>query len=304
MTNAITTKQEPKFIEYVPFGAIDKIKLNIEIVKRFICIPTKSGKVCDESQATRFMMLSQTQRLNPFAGDCFLAGYDGKNGPVFSMITAHVAFMKRAESCADYEGMESGVILVDSEGKITEREGDFVTGEENCVGGWARVHRKGRKPIYRRLSIASMRPNYDTPFWSDVKAPGQIVKCAEADALRATFPTLLGGLYNPGESSSATIEVSATVAQEPGNGKIAEASSAPALVQDVKPSNAQDDLAKLVTDAGFSFDDFRKWGEESGNLPEGDSLSGFADVKTDIAKRLLRAPTGLTKGLAALKGAA
>ena len=104
------------------------------------------------------MMLCQAQRLNPFAGDAFLVGYDGRNGPQFSLITAHVALLKRAESSADFEGMESGVILLDEDNKTTEREGDFFVIGEKVVGGWARVHRKGRHPTYRRLAIQQRKP--------------------------------------------------------------------------------------------------------------------------------------------------
>ena len=186
-------------MEFIPFGAADKIKLNIAIVKNFVAVPTKSGATCSDRDAMRFMMLCQAQRLNPFAGDAYLTGYDGRNGPQFSLITAHVAFLKRAESCKDYEGMESGIILLNDDGTTTDREGDFHLENENVVGGWARVHRSGRKPTYRRLSIAQRKPNYDTPFWQGAKAAEQISKCAEADALRATFPTLLGGMHLDGE---------------------------------------------------------------------------------------------------------
>lgn len=194
------TERSERSMEFVPFGAADKIRLNVAIIQNTVCIPTRSGAICTERDAIRFMMLCQAQRLNPFAGDCFLTGYDGKNGPQFSLITAHCAFLKRAETSADFEGMESGIILIDDKTEIVyEREGDFKLESEHCVGGWARVFRKGRKPIYRRLSIDAMMPNYESPFWNAKKAPGQICKCAEADALRATFPTLIGGLYAEGE---------------------------------------------------------------------------------------------------------
>ena len=115
-------KQEPKSIEFVPFGAADKIKLSVEIVKNIVAVPTKSGKTCNDRDAMKFIMLCSAQRLNPFAGDAFLIGYDTQNGPSFSLITAHQAFLKRAETCADYEGMDSGIILCDKESSaISER---------------------------------------------------------------------------------------------------------------------------------------------------------------------------------------
>jgi len=199
-TTAVTTRAADKDMEFVPFGAADKIKLSVAIIQKLIAVPTRSGKTCSDVDAMKFMMLCQAQRLNPFAGDVFLTGYDGKDGapPKFALITAHVAFLKRAESSPDFEGMESGVII-ENEGVITEREGDFYLPNETVVGGWAKVYRKGRKPTYRRLAIEQRKPNYNTSFWEPPKHAEQIVKCAEADALRASFPTLLGGLHGQGE---------------------------------------------------------------------------------------------------------
>ena len=199
---------EKSEVTFTPFGAADAIKLTVALVQRFVAVKTKSGKTCTNEDAVKFIALCQAQRLNPFAGDAFLVGYDTREGTAkFSLITSHVAFIKRAETCPDYEGMESGIILLLEGGEVKEREGDFKLPAETCVGGWARVYRKGRKPMYRRLSIDAMRPPYETAFWNDAKAPGQICKCAEADALRATFPTLIGGLYTEGESSAFIIDI-------------------------------------------------------------------------------------------------
>lgn len=197
--------KEDAVMEFTPFGAADKIKLTVALVQNTICVPTRLGHRCSATDAVKFIMMCQAQRLNPYAGDCVMTGYDNRDkGPQFSMVVAHQTFLKRAETCLDYEGMESGIILCGKDGSISEREGDFKLSDENCVGGWAKVYRKGRKPTYKRASIHAMKPEYDTPFWNEKKAPSQIVKCAEADALRTTFPTLLGGLYN-NEEMMATV---------------------------------------------------------------------------------------------------
>jgi len=194
-------------MEFVPFGAADKIKLSVAIVQNIIAVPTKSGKTCSERDAMKFMMLCQAQRLNPFAGDSFLVGYDGQNGPTFSLITAHQAFLKRAESSPDYDGMTSG-ILVNNDGTIEEREGDFHLPDEDVVGGWAKVFNKKRShPTYRKIRMA--RFNKGFAQWKEDPA-GMIVKCAEADALRSTFPTLLGGLYLREEKEAGAV-IDATV---------------------------------------------------------------------------------------------
>jgi hypothetical protein len=87
-------------MEYVPFGASDKIKLTIAIIKNLVAVKTKSGKTCSDQDAIKFMMMCQARRLNPFEGDAFLIGYDAKDA-LRSHITAHQAFLKRAEVNAE-----------------------------------------------------------------------------------------------------------------------------------------------------------------------------------------------------------
>jgi len=204
MSTQALERKEVGAVSFTPFGSSDAIKLNIQIVQNLIAVPTKSGRTCSQRDALRFTAMCQAQRLNPFAGDAYLVGYDKRNQdgsytPQFSLITSHQALLKRAEASLDYEGLESGIILLTDDDKIVEREGDFHLESEEVVGGWARVHRKGRKPTYKRLAISQRKPNYPTPFWEGNKASEQIVKCAEMDALRTTFPTLIGGLYTEGE---------------------------------------------------------------------------------------------------------
>lgn len=195
-------------VEIKPFGSDELIKLNVKIVQNMIAVPTKSGHRPDATQAIKFMMLCKARHLNPFEGDAFLIGYDTHTGPQFSLITAHQVFLKRAEASKDFDGMESGVILLsEDESHTEEREGDFTMDGEKVVGGWAKVYRKDRgKPMYRRLKLSTFKKGYGR--WND-DAAGMIVKCAEADALRSAFPTHLGGLYLREESEP--LDVTATV---------------------------------------------------------------------------------------------
>jgi phage recombination protein Bet len=203
----IATRNEERSISFVPFGAADAIKLNVALVKKFIAVPTKQGKVCTDEQAMKFLMLCQAQRLNPWAGDAFLIGYDTSTGPSFSMVTAHQAFLKRAESSEDFQGMESGIIIRSKEDdKIEEIQGDFYVAETHEVlGGWAKVYHAKRKfPTYRRLRVERFNKGFGE--WNK-DAAGMICKCAEADALRSTFPTLCGGMVFEGDALKEVIDV-------------------------------------------------------------------------------------------------
>lgn len=210
------SKQEKAVVEYVPFGGDSKVKLSIQIVKQLICVPTKSGKICSEADAIKFMAMCQARKLNPWEGDAFLIGYDGQHGPTYSLITAHQAFLKRAEVNTEYDGMESGVV-VEKDGKIEDIQGDFTTGGQKVLGGWARVFFKNRShPMYKRIRLSRFQKSFGV--WQDDPA-GMICKCAEADALRSSFPTMLGGLYIREEKDAHGIEIVDAKVEPVSNGR-------------------------------------------------------------------------------------
>jgi hypothetical protein len=68
----------------------------------------------------------------------------------------------------------------------------------------------------------------------------------------------------------------------------------------------QDELANIVTGAGYNFDDFITWGRGTGTITDeqANRLTCFADVPDEMAERFAKAKVGLLRGLAATKGAA
>lgn len=196
MSNAVATtntaKPQEKAIMFIPLGEKEAISLTIGQVKRFLCIPTRSGALPTDEQVVKFMMLCKAQSLNPWVNDAFLVGYDSKDGPSFSLITSHQAMLKRAEASEDFNGIESGVV-VQSNGQTTERPGKIVFEGEKLVGGWSRVHRKDRSvPTYDSVALSTYNTNRSR--WAADPA-GMIVKVAEAAALRKTYPSNLADLY-------------------------------------------------------------------------------------------------------------
>jgi phage recombination protein Bet len=189
---AVKTAEERGLAEYVPLGSSDAIKLSVAIVRNLVCVPTKSGQLCSERDALRFIALCKAQRLNPFAGDCYLMGYDGKEGPEFSMVVSAAAFFKRAETNPHFDGVEGGVIVTDGE-KIEETVGEFVAPGWEIVGAWAKVHCKNLKvPFTNRVNLNTYRRA--TRIWDTHTAP-MIVKCAKAGPMRQAFPSSCGELY-------------------------------------------------------------------------------------------------------------
>jgi phage recombination protein Bet len=178
--------------EYTPFGADDKIKLSFNLILRWLPVKTAKGAMPVEQDLMKFLMTCKAKRLNPFDGDAFLVGYDGKDGPVFSTIVAHQAFLKRAETHPEFDGMESGVIVRVGD-EIKELVGDFFPAGSVLLGGWATVFFVKRShPMTKRLKLSTF--DKARGLWK-TNPEGMIVKCAEADALRSSFPQLIGGMY-------------------------------------------------------------------------------------------------------------
>lgn len=208
---------EKREVEYVAFNSDEKIRLTMGMVRQYIAEPaidkqTKEVIQPDDRECMAFLMLCRARRLNPWEKDCWMLPYwDGRTGRFkWNLITAHNAFLKRAEANPQYDGMESGV-LVEIDGEVRELQGDFVPdtldGEKvKLVGGWARVVRKDRKiPTYRRSKLSTYQQNFGR-WVSD--AAGMIVKVAEADSLRSAFPNTIGGMYLREEQPT---EIQATI---------------------------------------------------------------------------------------------
>ncbi len=87
-----TVSMVDKEVSYKPFLAESEIRLSPRIIIDFLVKPTKSGQKCTVDQAIRFMMLCKARGLNPWEGDAFCIGFDGKpvgsgkNRPTFTTI--------------------------------------------------------------------------------------------------------------------------------------------------------------------------------------------------------------------------
>jgi phage recombination protein Bet len=319
MTTEIQKRDEQRSVSFTPFGAADAIKLTVNIIQNLIAIPTKSGKTCSEKDAIKFMMLCRAKRLDPFEGDCFLLGYDSRDGvATFSLITAHQAYLKRAEVHPEFDGMKSGVIVeVEGEngmGLVTDLEGDFHAAGTKLLGGWATVYFKNRKmPMTRRLRLERFKKPFGV--WNDDPA-GMIVKCAEADALRSSFPTMLGSLKDADlprireldGKCSEVLTISEPIQEEVKlPNPVQQPSDAHGSTETVSdtggPSIPGRELGEFVIAEGFAWPQFAEWAVESGNIENAKELGGFDEVPAATARRLLRAKAGLVRGLQQIREA-
>lgn len=192
-TTEVAEKKAERELVYVPMGEEKECRLTINQVRKFLCTPTRSGARPTDEQVVQFMMLCEARQLNPWVGDAYLVGFDSKDGPQFSLITAVQALLKRAESHPMYDGMEHGVVVREASGSVSFRDGAFVLPEEVLLGGWATVYRKDRsRPERAIVNIETFHTNRSR--W-EADPAGMIEKVAIAAGLRRMFPTQTGGLY-------------------------------------------------------------------------------------------------------------
>lgn len=163
-----------------------------------------SGQVAQNVTAQEiktFMRLCQAQRLNPFTKDAYIVKYG--NSPA-TIITGKEAFTKRAFRHPKFRGMEAGVTIIGTDGRLHRRDGSLLLVGEKLVGGWCRVCIDGyEKPMFDEVSIGE----YSTGKGNWQRIPATMIrKVAITHALREAFPEDLGGLYGEEEMDQAEYE--------------------------------------------------------------------------------------------------
>ena len=164
-------------VSYRPAGASQEMTLTIAYVKNFLTTATKKGFAPSEADLIKFMMLCKASHLNPWQGDAYLVGYDTDDGPVFNLITAVQALLKRAELSPEFDGIEHGVIVLRNTENTdpVERRGTIVLpGELLLVVGQLAAARTVRSLSIRPCSLSNYREfsegtTAQTPPWESTQ---------------------------------------------------------------------------------------------------------------------------------------
>lgn len=285
-------------VRYVPFMKEVEVHLTGADAYEQFATPTKDGKLPGKQHVANFLTTCQAKGLDPWDRDAFLVGYDTKDGPVFNVIVAHQAFLKRADAHAAFDGMESGVIFRSvlsweqaengrepkDMGPISEREGDFVDPHSEILcGGWAKVYRKDHaRPAYRRTLLKTFNAGFGR--WR-IDPAGMIVKVAEADGLRSSFPNQLGGLHIAEEFHANELKAKERApitmpeaTEEPESGKpyegpITKEEATPEPIADAK--TLQEGMAEQLPDAEPAKSPIMAWAESLAKSPDIDTLNGW-----------------------------
>jgi len=184
----------------------EQVKLSPKMIKQYLV--SGNGAVTDQ-EVVMFLSLCRFQHLNPFLREAYLIKYGSSPATV---VVGKDVLLKRAMRSAKYEGSQAGVIVLDGNGNLNEREGTFVLEDETLVGGWAKVYLNNYKnPVYASVSMkeySTGKSNWQT------KPATMIRKVALAQALREAFPEEMSALYDAAEMG-ADIPLDATPVEMP-----------------------------------------------------------------------------------------
>ena len=175
-----------------------EIKLTPKIVQEYI---VGSDVPITNQEFKLFTELCKVRKLNPFLREAYLIKY--KAGTPAQLVVGKDAILKRAVLNPNYDGIESGIIVQKADGPVEERQGTFRLGDEQLVGGWARVYRKDwSHPTYSSVSFNEVAQKTGqgqlNSNWNS-KGATMVEKVAKVRALRETFVEDLAGMYEAEE---------------------------------------------------------------------------------------------------------
>jgi phage recombination protein Bet len=204
------------------------------------------------------------------------------------------------------------IVSIDGWNKMLIRHPEFdgiqfefaETPEGELVSCTATVHMKNRShPVVITEYLGECKRNTDP--WNNM--PHRMLRNRTLCQV-ARIACGFSGIYDEDEAATIVTVDAAIVTQPPAqkavNDTAAESAAglAPETTKAPVASGPQAELEKLVTEAGFNLDTLLKWGDTSGNIPDGSSIASYAEIPGDVCKRLLRAKTGLLAGLKQISG--
>ena len=182
----------------------NEIRLTPNIVQNYL---VGSNTKITLGEFKLFTELCKVRKLNPFLKEAYIIKY-GSNPA--TIVVGKDVIIKRAVLHPQYDGKESGIIVMNDAGEITERNGCFASINETIVGGWARVYRKDRAHAeYMSVSLSEVASKKGTgefnSTWMNQTAT-MVEKVAKVRALREAFVDDLQGLYDIDEMNNQTPE--------------------------------------------------------------------------------------------------
>lgn len=181
------TSEDKRF--YVTTRTGESIKLDKATVMKYL---TDNEEISD-SEYTMFFQLCKAHHVNPFLKECYIVKYKGSPATI---VLDYKVLQQIAEDNKCFKGMKHGVLVVDKEGNLVERNGEYKLDGETLIGGWCEVYRSDRDHPTRVTAMFEefkgvKKDGTLNQNWK-LKPCFMICKVAKAQALREAFPNLVG----------------------------------------------------------------------------------------------------------------
>lgn len=243
-------------------------RLSVEPTKLFETLKSTVFQKATNEELLALVTVANEYGLNPFLKELY--AFPAKGGGIVPIVSVD-GWNKMLIRQPDFDGIEF----------------EFADDEAgNPVSCTATIYVKGRsKPVKVTEYFAECKRNSEP--WNNM--PRRMLRNRTlCQASRIAFG--FSGVYNDDEAVSVVDITSTVTPSEPPPKLVAAPTAAPSV-------SPQAELEALITAEGFSFMDYRTWGEQTGNLDNADSLGSFEEVPADVARRHLKAKAGLIAGL-------
>jgi phage recombination protein Bet len=182
-------------------GGVTWTRELLDLAKKSLC---PSG--ITDTEFELFIMQCRTRSLNPFAGEAFCVARRTNTGTKDNpkWVTNHVlqtsveGMRARAVRHGDLEEFQGAAIfdkdtcIIDMDAGTVQHKYDAAKQRGVFVGAWAKVKRRGMKPVIIHLLPGSRRS--DGPVYANNPSE-HLMKCAKSAALRDAYPVAFSGVY-------------------------------------------------------------------------------------------------------------
>lgn len=250
------------------------------MASRLSCDPTKLlntlkatvFKAANDEELMALVLVSNEYGLNPLLKEIY--AFPAKGGGIVPIVSVD-GWNKMLIRQQDFDGIEF------------EFEHDEQHKPVSCT---ATIFVKNRaKPVKITEYFEECQRNTDN--WKNM--PHRMLRNRTlCQASRMAFG--FSGVYHDEETAAITVESSVMPSEPP-----------PKLIAAPEAKTTpQAELEALVLGEGYDFTTLQKFGVDSGNITDAESIGSFSEIPTEEAKRLLKAKTGLLNALKAIKGGA
>jgi phage recombination protein Bet len=200
MSNAIERVEEQGGA-LTDIGGITWTRELLDLAKKSLC---PAG--ITDTEFELFVMQCRTRGLNPFAGEAYCVARRTNTGTKDNpkWVTNHVlqtsveGMRARAVRHGDLEEFQGAAIfdkdtcVIDMDAGTVQHKYDAAKQRGVFVGAWAKVKRRGMKPVIIHLLPGARRP--DGPVYANNPSE-HLMKCAKSAALRDAYPVAFSGVY-------------------------------------------------------------------------------------------------------------